>query len=128
VVSENLAKVAYASNTPIIVSNQAIDLKHEHEMVVEWKFNPTLLQDKLMLCKYFKHISSFAVIFLMLSLLMFSTWMVVASLRCEKVQATNNMLLAVMVFLQLILMRQLHEIEFKDKEQVGWPITHLMIG
>jgi hypothetical protein len=63
---EQLRKVVYASNTPIIVPNQVIDLKHEHEMVVEWNFNHTLLQDKLMLCKYYKHISSFAVISMML--------------------------------------------------------------
>jgi hypothetical protein len=125
---EQLRKATYASNTPIIVPNQAIDLKHEHEMVVEWKFNHTLLQDKLMSCKYYKHISSFAVIFLMLSLLMFSTWMVVASVRCERVQVANNMLSVVMVVLQLILMRQVHRTEFKDKEQVGWPIPHLMTG
>ena len=45
---EQLRKASYARNTPIIVSNQAIDLKHEHDMIVEWKFNHTLLQDKLM--------------------------------------------------------------------------------
>jgi hypothetical protein len=82
---EQLRKEAYARNTPIIVPNKAIDIKHEHEMVVEWKFNHTLLQYKIMSCKYFKHISSFSVIFLMLSLLMFSTWMVVASIRFERV-------------------------------------------
>jgi hypothetical protein len=58
---EQLRKATYASNTPIIVPNQEIDLKHEHEMIVEWKFNHTFLQDKLMSCKYYKHISSFAV-------------------------------------------------------------------
>jgi hypothetical protein len=125
---EQLRKTTYVRNTPIIVLNQAIDLKHEHEMVVEGKFNHTLLQDKLMSCKYYKHISSFAVIFLMLLLLMFSTWMVVVLVRCERVQVANNMLLVVMVVLQLILMRQVHMIEFKDKEQVGWPIPHLMTG
>jgi ABC-type Na+ efflux pump permease subunit len=78
-----------------------------------------------MLCKYYKHIISFAVIFLMLSLLMFSTWMVVASVRCERLQVANNMLSVVIVVLQLILMRQVHRKEFKDKEQVGW---HLMTG
>jgi ABC-type Na+ efflux pump permease subunit len=97
-------------------------------MLVEWKFSHTLLQDKLMSCKYFKNISSFAVIFMMLSLLMFSTLMVVASVRRERVQVANNMLSDVMVVLQLILMRQVHKTEFKDKEQVGWPIPHLMIG
>jgi hypothetical protein len=81
---EKLRKEDYASNTPIIVPNKEVDLKHEHEMVVEWKFNhtflqDTLLQDKIMACKHIEHISSFAVIFFMLSLLMFSTWMVVAS-------------------------------------------------
>jgi hypothetical protein len=57
---EQLRKEAYASNTPIIVPSKAVDLKHEHEMVVEWKFNHTLLQDKLMSCKHIKHIGSFA--------------------------------------------------------------------
>jgi hypothetical protein len=96
---EQLRKETYARSTPIIVSNQPIDLKHEHDMVVEWKFNHTFLQDKIMLCKYYKHINSFAVIFMMLSLLMFSTWMVVASVRCERVQVANNMLSVVMVVL-----------------------------
>jgi hypothetical protein len=123
---EQFRKESYASNTPIIVLIRAIDLKHEHEMTVEWKFNHTLLQDKLMLCKYYKNISSFVIIFLMLSLLMFSIWMVVALVRCERVQVANNMLSVVMVVLQLILMRQVHRIEFKDREQVGWPIPHLM--
>jgi hypothetical protein len=63
---EQLRKVAHARNTPIIVSNQVFDLKKEEEMIVEWKINHTLLQDKLMLCNYYKHISSFAVIFMML--------------------------------------------------------------
>jgi hypothetical protein len=82
---EQLRKTTYARNTPIIVPSKAVDLKHEHEMVVEWKFNHTLLQDKLILCKNVKHINSFAVIFLMLSLLMLYTWMVVDSGRCERV-------------------------------------------
>jgi hypothetical protein len=125
---EQLRKASYASNTPIIVPNKTIDLKHEHEIVVEWKFNHTLLQDKLMLCKYFKHINSFAVIFLMLLLLMFSTWMVMASVRCERVQVANNMLSVVMVVLQLIMMQKVHMTNFKDKGQVGWPIPHLMTG
>jgi ABC-type Na+ efflux pump permease subunit len=110
------------------VPNKAIDLKHEHEMVVEWMFNHTLLQDKLMSCKYYKHISSFAVILLMLSLLMFSTWMIVSLVRCERVQVANNMLSVIMVVLQLILMRQVHKTKFKDREQVGWPIPLLIIG
>ena len=126
---EQVRKKSYAgNNTPIIVPNQAIDLKHEHEMIVEWKFNNHLLQDKLMSCKYYKHISSFAVVFLMLSLLMLSTWMIVALVRCDRVQVANNMLSIVMVVLQLILMRQVHRTKFKDKEQVGWPISHLMTG
>ena len=102
---EQLRKVAHASNTPIIVSNQVIDLKQEHEMIVEWKINQTLLQDKLMSCKYYKHISSFAVIFFMLSLVMLSTWMIVASVRCDRVQMANNIMSVVMIVLQLILMR-----------------------
>jgi hypothetical protein len=91
---EQLRKTTYERNTPIIVPNQTIDLKHEHEMVVEWKFNHTLLQDKLTIC--------------------------------ERVQVDNNMLSFVMVIFQLILMRQVHRTEFKDKEQVGWHILHLM--
>jgi hypothetical protein len=80
---EQLRKTPYASNTPIIVPSKEIDIKYEHEMVVEWKFNHTLLQDKLMSCKHIKHIGTFSVIFMMLSLLVFSTWMVVALVRCE---------------------------------------------
>jgi hypothetical protein len=125
---EQLRKETYARNTPIIVPSKAVDPKHEHEMVVEWKFNHTLLQDKLMSCKHIKHISSFAVIFMMLSLLMFSTWMVVALVRCERVQVANNILLVVMVVLQLIMIRQVDMSKFKDKGQVGWPIPHLMTG
>ena len=102
---EQLRKAAHARNKPIIVSNQVIDLKKEHEMIIEWKINHTLLQDKLMPCKYYKHISSFAVIFLMLSLVMFSTWMTVALVRCDRVQVANNMLSVIMIVLQLILMR-----------------------
>jgi hypothetical protein len=94
---EQLIKAAHARNTPIIVSNQVIDLKQEHEMIVDWKINHTLLQDKLMLCKYYKYISSFAVIFFMLSLVMLTTWMIVASVRCDIVQVTNNMLLVIMI-------------------------------
>jgi hypothetical protein len=52
----------------------------------------------------------------------------VASVRCERVLVANNMLLVVMVVLKLILMRQVHKIEFKDREQVGWTIPHLMTG
>jgi hypothetical protein len=43
---EQLKKTTYASNTPIIVPSKAIDLEHEHEMVVVWEFNHTLLQNK----------------------------------------------------------------------------------
>jgi hypothetical protein len=45
---EQLIKASHAINTPIIVSNQVIDLKQEWEMIVEWKINHTLLQDKIM--------------------------------------------------------------------------------
>jgi hypothetical protein len=125
---EQLRKADHATNTLIIVPNQTIHIKQEHEMIVEWNFNHTLLQDKLMSCKYYKHISSFAVTFLMLSLLMLSTWMIVASVRCDRVQVPNNMLSVIMIVLQLILMRQVHKTEFKDREQVGCPISHLIIG
>jgi hypothetical protein len=97
-------------------------------MIVEWKINHTFLQYKLMSCKYYKHISSFAVILLMLSLVMLSTWMIVTSVRCDRVQMDNNMLSVIMIVLQLILMRQVHRIEFKDREQVGCPIPNLMTG
>jgi hypothetical protein len=125
---EQLRKEAYARNTPIIVLNQAIDVRHEQEIVVELKFNHTSVQDKIMLCKYFKPIISFEEIFMMLSLLMFSTWMVVASVRCERVLVAKNMFSVVMVVLQSILMRQVHMRELKNKEQVGYPIPHLMNG
>jgi hypothetical protein len=98
-------KVAQERNARIIVSKQLIDLNKEHEMIVEWKINHNLLQDKLMLCKYYKHISSFAVIFFMLSLVMLSTWMIVALVRCDRVQMANNMLSVIKIVLHLILMR-----------------------
>jgi hypothetical protein len=97
-------------------------------MVVEWKINHKLLQDKLMSCRYLNYISSFAVIFFMLSLAMFYTWMIVASVRCNRVQMANNILSVVMIVLQLILMRQVHRTEFRDREQVGWPISSLLTG
>jgi hypothetical protein len=83
---EQITNAVQACNKPIIVSNEVIDLKQEQDMVVEWKINHKLLQDKLMSCRYFKYISSFAVVLLMLSLAMFSTWMIVASVRCNRVQ------------------------------------------
>jgi hypothetical protein len=52
----------------------------------------------------------------------------VASVRCDRVQMANNMLSVIMIVLQLILMRQVHRTEFKDKEQVKWHIPHLMNG
>jgi hypothetical protein len=125
---EQLKKAVQASNKPIIVSNEVIDLKQEQEMIVEWKINHKLLQDKLMSCKYFKYISSFAVIFLMLSLVMLSTWMIVASVRCNRVQMANNILSVVMIVLQLILMRQVHRTEFRDRGQARWPIPSLLTG
>jgi hypothetical protein len=123
---EQLKKAVQASNKPIIVSNEVIDLKQEHEMIVEWKINHRLVQDKLMSCKYYKYISSFAVFFLMLSLVMLSTWMIVASVRCSRVQLANNMLSVVMIVLQLILMRQVHRTELKNRGQAGWPIPSLL--
>jgi hypothetical protein len=115
-----------ARNKPKIVSNEVIDLKKEQEMIVEWKINHMLLQDKLMSCKYYKYISAFAVVFFMLSLVMLSTWMIVASVRCNKVQMANNMLSVVMIVLQLILMRQVHRTKFRNRGQDGWPITSLL--
>jgi fatty acid desaturase len=96
---EQLKKAVQARNKPIIVSNEVINLKQEQEMIVEWKINHSLLQDKLMSCRYYKYISSFAVVFLMLSLVMLSTWMIVASVRCDRVQMANNMLSIVMIVL-----------------------------
>jgi hypothetical protein len=96
---EQLKKEVQASNKPIIVSNEVIDLKQEQEMIVEWKINHRLLQDNLMSCKYYKYISSFAVMFFMLSLVMLSTWMIVASVKCDRVQMDNNMLSVVMIVL-----------------------------
>jgi hypothetical protein len=125
---EQLNKEVQANKKPIIVSNEAIDLKQEQEMIVEWKINHSLLQDKLMSCKYYKYISSFAVMFLILSLVILSTWMIVASVKCDRVQMANNMLSVAMIVLQLILMRQVHKIEFRDKGQVGCPIPILLTG
>jgi hypothetical protein len=125
---EQLNKEVQASNKPIIVSNQVIDLKQEHEMIVEWKINQILLQDKLMSCKYYKYINSFAVIFLRISLVMLATWMIVASVKCDRVQIANNMLSVVMIVLQLILMRQVHKTKFRDRDQDGWPIPSLLTG
>jgi hypothetical protein len=39
---EQLKKVSYARNTPIIVPIKVVDLNNEHEMVVGWEFNHTL--------------------------------------------------------------------------------------
>jgi hypothetical protein len=125
---EQLTNAVKVCNKPIIVSNEVIDLKQEQNMVVEWKINHKLLQDKLMSCRYFKYISSIVVVFLMLSLAMFSTWMIVASVRCNRVQMANNILSVVMIVLPLILMRQVHRTEFRDREQVGWPIPSFLIG
>jgi hypothetical protein len=72
-IMEQLRKAVQASNKPIIVSNEVIDLKQGQEMIVEWKVNHNLLQDKLMSCKYYKYISSFEVVFFILSLVMLST-------------------------------------------------------
>jgi hypothetical protein len=55
---EQLKKTTQESNKTIVVSNEVINIKQEQEMIVEWKINHSLLQDKLMSCKYYKHISS----------------------------------------------------------------------
>jgi hypothetical protein len=67
---EQLKKAVQERNKHIIVSNQVINLKQEHKMIVEWKINHSLLQDKLLSCKYYKYLNSFVVIFFILSLLM----------------------------------------------------------
>jgi hypothetical protein len=102
---EQLKKVVQARKKPIIVSNEVIDLKKEQEMIVEWKINHRLLQDKFISCKYYKYINSFAVMILILSLVMLSTWMIVSSVKCDRVEMANNMLLVIMIVLQLVLMR-----------------------
>jgi uncharacterized membrane protein len=125
---EQLKKEIQASNKPIIVSNQVINLKQEQEMIVEWKINHSFLQDKLMSCKYYKYINSFAVICFMLSLVMLHTWMIVASVRFDNIQMANNMLLVVMIVLQLILIRRVHRTEFRGRGQAGWSILSLLTG
>jgi hypothetical protein len=125
---EQLTKAVQVSDKPLIVSSEVIDLKQEQNMIMEWKLNHQLLKDKLMSCKYFKYISSFAVVFLMLSLAMFSTWMIVASVKCSRIAMTNNVLSVVIIVLQLILMRQVHRTEFRDRGQAGWPIPGLLTG
>jgi hypothetical protein len=72
---------------------------HHKPYTLKWKINHKLLQDKIISCKYYKYISSFAIIFLMLSLVMLSTWMIVASVRCNRVQMANNILSVVMIVL-----------------------------
>jgi hypothetical protein len=125
---EQLTKAVQVSDKPLIVSSEVIDLKQEQDMIMEWRINHKLLQDKLMSCKYFKYISSIAIIFLMLSLAMFSTWMIVASVKCSRIAMTNNVLSVVIIALQLILMRQVHRTEFRDIGQAGWPIPSLLTG
>jgi hypothetical protein len=107
--------------TNVVVSNEVIGLEQEQDMVV----NHRLFQDKLMSCKSLKCISLFAVVLLILSLAMFSTWMIVASVRCDRVAMANNILSVVMIMLQMIVMRQVHRTEFRDREQAGWPIPSL---
>jgi hypothetical protein len=108
--------------TNVVVSNEVIGLEQEQDMVV----NHRLFQDKFMSCKPLQYISSFAVVLLILSLAMFSTWMVVASVRCDRVAMANNILSVVMIVLQMIVMRQVHRTEVRDRGQVGWPIPNLL--
>ena len=56
---EQLTKAVQIRDKPIIVSNEVIDLKQEQDMIIEWKINHKLLQDKLMSCKYLKYLQSF---------------------------------------------------------------------
>jgi hypothetical protein len=106
---EQLKKATYASNKPIILSNEEFDLKQESKMVVTCRSSHTLLQDEFLSCKLVEkniYVVSFSVMFLIwLSLLMFSTWMVVGSERCEQMKMANNMCSIIMVVLQLIMMR-----------------------
>jgi hypothetical protein len=129
---EQLNKATYASNTPIIVPNEAVDLKQESKMVVACISNHNLLQDEFLLCKLVKkniHVGSFSIMFLIwLSLLMFSTWMVVDSKRCEKMKMANSMCSLIMVSLQLIMIRKVRMTDLIDKGQVGRSIPHLMFG
>jgi hypothetical protein len=125
---EQLTKAVQVSDKSLIVSSEVIDLKQEQDMIMEWKLNHQLLKDKLMSCKYFQHISLFAVVFLILSLAMFSTWMVVASVKCSRIAMTNNVLSVVIIVLQLILLRQVHRTKFRDRGQAGWPIPGLLSG
>jgi hypothetical protein len=81
-----------------------------------------------MSCKYYKYSNSFAVMFLMLSLVILSTWMIVDSVKCDRVQMSNNMLSVIMIVLQLILMRQVHRTEFGDRGQAGWLIPSFLTG
>jgi ABC-type Na+ efflux pump permease subunit len=125
---KQLRNAAYSSKN---VTPKLDDLKQESKMVVACRSSHTLLQDEFLshkLVEKNKHIGSFLVIFLMLSMLMLSTWMVVDSVRCERVQVANNMLSVAMVIMQLIMMRHVHMTEFKDKGKVGRPIPHLMYG
>jgi hypothetical protein len=117
-----------ASNKPIIFSNEVIDLKQEQGMIIEWKINHSLLQDKLSSCRYYKYISSFAVMFFILSLVTLSTWMIVTSVKCDRVQMANNMPSVVRIVLQLIPMRQVHTTKFRDRGHSGWPISILLVG
>jgi hypothetical protein len=53
---------------------------------------------------------------------------VVASVKCNRITMTNNVLSVVIIVLQLILMRQVHRTEFRDRGQAGWPIPGLLTG
>jgi hypothetical protein len=50
----------------------------------------------------------------------------VASVKCGRVQMANNMMSVVMIVLLLILMRQVHMTEFRDKGYVKWPSPSLL--
>ena len=127
VTMEQLRKVVYSRKN---VTPKLDDLKQESKMVVACRSNHTLLQDEFLSCNLVeknRHVGSFSVMFLIwLSLLMFSTWMVVGSERCEQMQMANNMCSVIMVVLQLIMMRRVHRTYLIDKGQVGRPIPHLM--
>jgi hypothetical protein len=66
---EQLNKVAYARNTPMIVPNEAVDLKQESKMVISCRSSHALLQTDFLSCKLVKkniQVGSFSVMFLIL--------------------------------------------------------------
>jgi hypothetical protein len=105
VTMEQLKKATYSRKN---VTPKLDDLKKESKMVVTCRSSHTFLQDEFFSCNLVemkKHVGSFSIMFLIwLSLLIFSTWMVVGSERCEQMKMDNNMCSIIMIVLQLIMM------------------------